>query len=1665
MKKRLLILLSFFATLMVMGQNIPRPNIEGPKGFTVNSFTGNLFYQRTDLTLRGTGFPLYSTFYYNAVQDTLDYGYGTGWSFYYHALYKELGDTLVIQRSDAKKDSFRLVNGVYKSPTGVYDSLYKTGATVILKSKDGLEHIFADATHKKLTGLRNRNGNFVSVVYSGTNPVRIRNSSGRCLVLNWQQGRLAEISDSAAPAKKYTYQYDNSKLQTVTNPLGDKTSYAYAGKQLVRMADENGNPLVISYTTSGRVKSIQSCNTEQSFTYIDTLKTTLSSINSARGVQVTRYLFDEKQRLKELGTPDNKKLSFIYDAQNNIAEIIRQNGRKGKLQYSANGNMLKETDARGFATELTYHPTLNKPSSIKDKRGNTTSFGYDAAGNLTTVIRPGNITESFTYNGNGQLLRSINGRGDTIRYEYNANGDLVKIQSPIGAQQFEYGGGCCNLSRITDANGNNVFMQYDLMNRLLNVKDDLNNTTSYQYDAAGNVIKETDPNGYIKRYGYDASNRLTSVQIPVGTWRYEYDGAGNFIKMRDAKGNLYQYEYDLNNRLVKEADPLNNATTYTYDDNGNLLSKREPKGNMVSYQYDAEDQLTERAYEGNIDKYSYDGNGNLVSASNSNIAYLFEYNALDQLVKKAIPGWNKTIAYTYDSAGNRSTMTDPDGGQNRYFYDRNSRLVNLINHANLNTGFVYDDGGRLLRQNNANGTYTTYSYDAAGRVDSILHRKANGDTIGYSFYSFDQYGNRKTLRDGYGLHQYNYDSAHRLTTVQYGNGDTEGFAMDANGNRTKRVKNSDTTQYSYNAADQLQNAGASSYSFDPNGNMEGNTETGFNRVFKYDGLNRLTEVQVSPTKKWQVNYDPFGEKIEKIDTNGVITRMLYDGDNLLGEMNAANTFITKYTTGLGIDQWLNMQQGANPYFFQRDGLNSTIALSNTGGNIENSYRYDVYGNIVGQTGSLNNRTLYTGRLWEKDLGLYDYRNRMYDSKNGRFIKKDEVNGSIASPNSINNFVYVENSPIGHLDYDGFSRLSSDILTSAEYLAYSTGVLAPLGKGIGFFNEFTSNMIDYFNDYSRKDVCWAGAILFATGEAGKNFGIGKLRMHEALDKIGINKVLRKFKILGNRSSYTSEARRIMENITNIINGKVDRLYVLKGTWTKINNQLIGIVVGKKIESTAEKLVKNNVINKVQNLFNPGYNICVEDDKKEGGEENYGPPPPPPDLDAEIPIIAAFDPNEIIGPAGYDAEKKWVSVNAVLPYKVLFENDPDFATAPAQKAIIYLPIPAKLNPASLRLGNFGFGSFVFTVPENTTTYTQRLDVRDSLGVFVDVTAGLNNNNNRAFWIFESIDPATGLSSTLPANKGFLPVNDSTKGNGEGFVTLTMKPIATAQTRDSVIANASIVFDINEPIITNNWVNVIDAKAPQSRIDSLPPVVEPAFVLHWQGQDDSLGVGLNNFDLYVSKNGGPFNLLEANLDSTSYYFVGEPGATYGFITRAVDYTGNREPLKASHDQFVTVRLPNTTICPGGNISFSVPTAGLGYSYQWQVDSTGIGNNYVNITNNNIYSGASGNVLSLSTPPTRYYGSLYRCVISNNGATIFTAPQTLKFSLTWTGNVNTAWENPANWSCAAVPDEFIDIIIPTGSTALPVINSNAACRSLLLRPGTSLDVVAGYRLDIKGK
>ena len=290
---------------------------------------------------------------------------------------------------------------------------------------------------------------------------------------------------------------------------------------------------------------------------------------------------------------------------------------------------------------------------------------------------------------------------------------------------------------------------------------------------------------------------------------------------------------------------------------------------------------------------------------------------------------------------------------------------------------------------------------------------------------------------------------------------------------------------------------------------------------------------------------------------------------------------------------------------------------------------------------------------------------------------------------------------------------------------------------------------------------------------------------------------------------------------------------------------------------------------------------------------------------IPVDCAADPNDISGPNGYGSNKM-VGVSEKLPYTIRYENNPDFATVPAQIVKIDMPFDTTANMYSLRLGDFGFGDFIFSVPQNTTFYSKRIDVSDSLGVMVDITAGIDIQNKKAFWILESIDPNTGLPPN-DANKGFLLVNDSITHRGEGFVNFTMQPKNTVLTGDSIKAEAEIVFDNNQAIKTNVWENIIDAHYPISFVKPLPAIIDTNHIqISFTASDDINGSGIKLLKLFVARNTDPYELYGTYNPDSIVVIDGVEDDTYRFISIAEDNVGNTEPMKDTPDAITTIGYP---------------------------------------------------------------------------------------------------------------------------------------------------------------
>ena len=306
-----------------------------------------------------------------------------------------------------------------------------------------------------------------------------------------------------------------------------------------------------------------------------------------------------------------------------------------------------------------------------------------------------------------------------------------------------------------------------------------------------------------------------------------------------------------------------------------------------------------------------------------------------------------------------------------------------------------------------------------------------------------------------------------------------------------------------------------------------------------------------------------------------------------------------------------------------------------------------------------------------------------------------------------------------------------------------------------------------------------------------------------------------------------------------------------------------------------------------------------DCNQGDQDENKPPKETPDEhpsgSADIPVLSSRDPNEIKGTKGYDAlgdTLQWVAATEKLPYTIYFENDPVLATAAAHRVTVRHKLHAKANKATFGVGTFGFNNMVFAVEGSPSSYQTRIDLVDSLGIYVDVVAGYDVVTDEAFWILQTIDPETGLPP-IGINDGFLPVNDSTHC-GEGYVSFTINPNELqCVTGDTITALATIVFDVNEAIPTNRWVNTIDALPPTTHLTGTE-LDGSTLGFQFSGNDDTNGCGIKQYKLYASDNYGAYQLYGTYPAGEEAIYTTEYGHCYRFFCLGEDNVGNTEAMK---------------------------------------------------------------------------------------------------------------------------------------------------------------------------
>lgn len=991
-------------------------------------------HEQESFNIPGGGLPLDFTHYYNSLLTEIPFTcyevtevdqeivkqkfnpLGIGWNHSYNIYIQGIPDAganpfkdigLMIWWADGTVQSYNTVLGKYTTE-GVTDKLTilqtnsNTGnATVIeIKKKDGTIYKFSEDYPRclKLDEIRDRNGNKISLtyesVYFGTFAFR----------------RLLKVTDSySVRAITFQYQANTLYLSSVTDNIG----------RVIKFDINREDQLLYSYTNAKNIR------TEYSYGLPPDAFKVLTKIKLPKGNVVTNQYWKKKLKSTE---GNNYKISVDYAPSysngwntTNSSTTIIKNGTsiQTNYKYNFNGNPIEIEDPNASNTRTTIeynnNTCKNSPTKIiSDITGVQTLLSYDGNCNpieIKSISSAITITETFTYNSESQITSYTDPNNNTTTYVYDLKGNLIENNKPLGVStKFSY-----------NSNGTLAYVDIPDEGRI-----------SFSYNSYGNVGSSKFQTDKISTYSYDALSRLTSTTDEDGnTNAYSYDVNDNTISETINPGGLNlttTNTYDANDNIVSIASPKGNTTTLTYDFNTDALLSEQLGSFTRSWTYNEDGSIkTTTDRNGKTDTYSYFIDNNNKKGLLKNDGYA-EYEYDNRLYLTSVKKDGNSIDYLNDALGRPIEITYNNVTNNKisYQYDNNSNIIKrtypLINGARLELSLVYDALNRLIEVKNAqtNKSYVKYTYRKNGKLQT--EELGNGLVVQY-FY--DQYANPNKI----------------ITSHP-----TSGNIIDLACNRLKSGKISQETA-----------------KFDIPGTISPSNywNTASSQTYNFDQTNRITSLNSKSLlyNKWMLSDDQydsshfeFNSGIDLISIANQITNVsnTFSYDPLKNRRNRNNSlFILDlldnknivasldngqpqniFVYGLGLVCRIDPITGGESYYHY-DWKGSTIAVSDSAGNLVKGYYYTPFGDDIQTKGSINfeNPFTYVGKygIVDDKNGYFFMRARYYHPSSGRFISSDPVW-------STNLFPYADNDPVNKIDPNGeFSILdfyNNDIKTGA-----------------------------------------------------------------------------------------------------------------------------------------------------------------------------------------------------------------------------------------------------------------------------------------------------------------------------------------------------------------------------------------------------------------------------------------------------------------------------------------------------------------------------------------------------------------------------------------------------------------------------------------------------------
>lgn len=511
----------------------------------------------------------------------------------------------------------------------------------------------------------------------------------------------------------------------------------------------------------------------------------------------------------------------------------------------------------GSITTVSQYNSLGHRTFSVDPAGRVFSYTYAGNGIDLTQITEIQNNDSFmlgnwTYNGIHRPTQYIDGSAQTWAYGYNGAGQLTSMTDPNS-----------NVTSLTYSGTSSAFLTQ--INGPLSGNNDI---TTFSFDGFNRVDTTTDSEGYQLSFDYDSADRRIQTTFPDGTTEQTIFDRADAVFSKDRLGRWSQAAFDSLDQLVFEIDPLGRKTQYQWCACGSLKRLTDPADNVTTWHHDLQGRKIQKVYADQTTvNYGFDpAAGRMIfrkDALNQITNYLINSDGTTFATGyQAAVNPTSSVINSFDNKFSRISSVQNDWGTISYSYNAyvtgpgatpttgGGRLATVQNNviANSDISYQYDSLGRTTNRSidGANNSID-WSYDAMSRVTS--EDNALG-TFDYHYVD-DTPGSSKGVT--------------RLASVDYPNSQVTHYDwFDNNGDqRLKQIKNLNPSGGILSQFD---------YRYNPSGEITQwqQQQAGFNDFhnFKYDLAGQLLSDQVgsgSPhapfSKEFHYAYDKAANRV------------------------------------------------------------------------------------------------------------------------------------------------------------------------------------------------------------------------------------------------------------------------------------------------------------------------------------------------------------------------------------------------------------------------------------------------------------------------------------------------------------------------------------------------------------------------------------------------------------------------------------------------------------------------------------------------------------------------------------------------------------------------------------------------------------------------------------